>query len=218
MIYEDHHSSSCNSCSSSHGQFSLFKETNQVTTPQLIAGVDEAGRGPLAGPVVAAGVILPDQCELDGIKDSKQLKEKERECLFSLICHRAISIGVGVISSQYIDRYNILKATLEAMKRAVLSMTPAPEILLVDGINRIPLNIPQRCIKQGDRKIQSISAASIVAKVYRDRIMRALHRDYPVYGFIRNKGYGTKEHLSALKRYGPCPIHRFTFRGVAELT
>ncbi len=184
----------------------------------VIAGVDEAGRGPLAGPVVAAAVILTRNLNHESIKDSKLLTERARESAFTLICQEAVSIGIGVISPEFIDKFNILNATLEAMKRAVLCLSPEPELLLVDGTQRIPVPIPQRCIKKGDRKVKLISAASIVAKVYRDRIMRAMDKDYPEYGFIRNKGYGTKEHLLALIKYGPSPVHRLTFKRVSGLT
>jgi ribonuclease HII len=181
----------------------------------LIAGVDEAGRGPLAGPVVAGAVIIPEGLTLTGIKDSKQMTEKAREKAFSVIHEAAVAVGIGVVSHQFIDKFNILKATLEAMKRAVLCLADSPEYLLVDGINAIPVTIPQRCLKKGDQRSLSISAASVIAKVYRDRIMRSYHERFPVYGFSQNKGYGTAAHLEAIKRYGPTPIHRRTFRGVS---
>jgi len=180
----------------------------------LIAGVDEVGRGPLAGPVAAAAVIIPEGIGLPGVKDSKEMTGKAREEAFSLIREEALAISVGVVSHRYIDEFNILKASLEAMKRAVLSLGPAPEYLLVDGIHPIPVSIPQRCVKKGDQRCQSISAASIVAKVYRDRIMRCYHDRFPEYGFKENKGYGTRRHRAAIRRYGPCPVHRFTFKGV----
>lgn len=182
----------------------------------LIAGVDEAGRGPLAGPVVAAAVIIPVGEALPGIKDSKKMTEKAREKAFSVINQRALSVSIGVISSRFVDRQNILKATLEAMKQAVLSLEPHPEYLLVDGIHPIPVPIPQKCLIKGDQLSRSISAASIMAKVYRDRIMRSYHDAFPEYGFFENKGYGTRYHLAALRQYGPCPIHRLTFKGVCE--
>jgi ribonuclease HII len=181
----------------------------------LIAGVDEAGRGPLAGPVVAGAVIIPEGLTLTGIKDSKQMTEKAREKAFSVIHEAAVAVSIGVVSHQFIDKFNILKATLEAMKRAVLCLADSPEYLLVDGINAIPVTIPQRCLKKGDQRSLSISAASVIAKVYRDRIMRSYHERFPVYGFSQNKGYGTAAHLEAIKRYGPTPIHRRTFRGVS---
>ena len=183
----------------------------------MIAGVDEAGRGPLAGPVVAAAVIIPQGIQLTGIKDSKKMTEKAREKAFPLVHDQALATGIGVVSHKYIDEYNILRASLEAMKRAVLALDPQPEFLLVDGIQKVPLPVPQRCLKKGDQISRSISAASVVAKVYRDRIMRCYHKMHPVYDFARNKGYGTRSHLEALKLHGPSPIHRLTFRGVLQL-
>jgi ribonuclease HII len=181
----------------------------------LVAGVDEAGRGPLAGPVVAAAVILPQGVELPGIRDSKKMTAQAREEAFSVIHREATTASVGVLSSSYIDESNILKASLEAMARAISALEPQPELLLIDGIHPVPVPIPQKCLKRGDQISRTISAASVVAKVYRDRIMCSYHRMYPVYQFDKNKGYGTPRHLEALKRYGPCPIHRVTFRGVS---
>ena len=181
---------------------------------RLIAGVDEAGRGPLAGPVVAAAVILPEGVVLDGVRDSKEMTKSAREKSFSLIHEKALCVSVGVVSADDIDRINILKASLEAMKRAILSLDPQPGFCLVDGIHPVPVPIPYRCLKKGDRRSHSISAASIVAKVYRDRIMCSFHERFPVYGFSENKGYGTAQHLAAIRKHGACPIHRTTFRGV----
>lgn len=181
---------------------------------ELIAGVDEVGRGPLAGPVVAAAVIIPKDISLQGIKDSKKMTEKAREKAFALINQSALSIGVGVVSHRFIDELNILNASLEAMKQAVLSLEPAPDYILVDGIHKIPLFMPQTCIKKGDQLSLSISAASIIAKVYRDNIMRSYHDIFPEYGFNKNKGYGTSLHIKALNKHGPCLIHRLTFRRV----
>jgi ribonuclease HII len=180
----------------------------------LIAGVDEVGRGPLAGPVVAAAVIIPEGITFPGVKDSKKMTEKSREKAFSLINEKALSVSIGVVSHSSIDEQNILNASLEAMKLAVLSLKPSPEYLLVDGTQKIPLLIPQECIKKGDQKSQSISAASVIAKVYRDRIMCSFNNLYPEYGFDQNKGYGTRHHMEAIRQHGPCPIHRVTFRGV----
>lgn len=180
----------------------------------LIAGVDEAGRGPLAGPVVAAAVIMPVGLTLSGVKDSKKMTERAREKAFYVINQNAIAVGIGVVSHKAIDESNILNASLEAMKHAISYLDPAPEYALIDGINEIPVTIPQRCIKRGDQLSHSISAASIIAKVYRDRIMRSYHMLYPEFGLEKNKGYGTAAHLAALRRYGPSPIHRLTFRGV----
>ncbi len=183
----------------------------------LIAGVDEAGRGPLAGPVVAAAVIIPQGTDLAGVRDSKKMSPGAREKAFSDICHRVLAMGIGVVSHDYIDKFNILRAALEAMRQAVAALAPQPEFVLVDGIHEIPLPVPQRCLKKGDQISRSISAASVVAKVYRDRIMRSYHQMYPVYDFDRHKGYGTRQHLNALAQYGPSPIHRKTFKGVSGL-
>ncbi len=179
-----------------------------------VAGVDEAGRGPLAGPVVAAAVILPQGLKLEKIQDSKKMSEKARERAFSDMVKRGLSFSVGVVSHKYIDKNNILKASLEAMRRAVCGLGMRPDFLLVDGIHPVPINIPQKCVKKGDQNCKSISAASVVAKVYRDRIMLAYHRMFPCYGFDKNKGYGTVSHKQALKDFGPSPVHRTTFRGV----
>ncbi len=182
----------------------------------MIAGVDEAGRGPLSGPVAAAAVMIPEGLLLEGVKDSKKMTEKARERAFSVINHKAIAVSIGIVSHSFIDEFNILKASLEAMKLAVLSLDPKPEYLLVDGIHSVPAPIPQRCLTRGDQRSQSISAASIMAKVYRDRIMRSYHELFPMYGFSKHKGYGTAYHLEAIKRYGPSPIHRLTFKGVCR--
>jgi ribonuclease HII len=181
-----------------------------------IAGVDEVGRGPLAGPVVAAAVIMPYGVLYPGIRDSKQITQRAREEAFTLILENAVSVGIGVVSHQKIDAINILQASLQAMKKAVLCLSPAPDLCLVDGPFGAPMPIPQKCIIRGDAISQSISAASIVAKVYRDRLMCAYHEQFPVYGFSENKGYGTQRHQMALRKHGPCPIHRVTFRGVCD--
>ena len=180
----------------------------------LVAGVDEAGRGPLAGPVVAAAVIIPEGVILKGVKDSKMMTEKARNKAFSVINEKAIAVSIGVVSSDSIDKINILNASLEAMKSAIFSLEPIPDFILVDGIIKIPTIIPQKCIKKGDQLSQSISAASIVAKVYRDRIMDSYHERFPQYAFRKNKGYGTAQHRKALRKFGPTGIHRFSFRGV----
>lgn len=184
---------------------------------KVTAGVDEAGRGSLLGPVVAAAVIM-DKGLLSrpDIQDSKVMSPAAREKAFSFICRNAISISVGVVSQHFIDVHNILNASLEAMKRAVIGLFPRPELILVDGIHRIPIPIPQECIKKGDKLNKLISAASIVAKVYRDRIMMAYHKDYPVYNLAKNKGYPTREHLMMIREYGPCSLHRYSFRGVCQ--
>lgn len=187
----------------------VFKEGYKT-----IAGVDEVGRGPLAGPVVAAAVILPENLILPGIKDSKKMTEKARIKAFSEINRAAVAIGIGVVSHSYIDKFNILKASLKAMKKAVSNLDTIPDFLLVDGIFEIPLSLPQRCIKKGDERSLSISASSIIAKVYRDRIMCSYHQFYPEYGFNKHKGYGTAGHREQLKKHGPSPVHRLSFKGV----
>jgi ribonuclease HII len=192
----------------------FFESIMRARGYNYIAGVDEVGRGPLAGPVVAAAVIMPRDVTIPGVKDSKKMTEKAREAAFSVINETAISIGIGVVSSNVIDKSNILIASLEAMKLAVFSLDPAPEFLLVDGIHRIPAVIPQDCIIKGDQLCHSISAASVIAKVYRDHMMCAYDEMFPGYGFIQNKGYGTAGHLKAIREHGACPIHRLTFRGV----
>lgn len=178
---------------------------------QAIAGVDEAGRGPLAGPVVAAAVILPPGYRHPEINDSKQLTPGKRERLHETIRADAVAVGLGVVEAPVIDRINILQATLTAMRDAVLDLSPPPDFLLIDGRNRIDLEVPQEAIIGGDGKSISIAAASIIAKVSRDRIMEIYHRQFPQYNFLKNKGYGTGEHREALRRCGPCKIHRLSF-------
>ena len=196
------------------GDTSFYEGLARRAGYNFIAGVDEAGRGPLAGPVVAGAVILPPNPELPGIRDSKMMTARARDEAFDVIRGEALAAAVGVVSRAYIDEFNILKASLEAMARAVKALEPKPETLLVDGIHPVPLPITQKCLKKGDQISLSISAASVLAKVYRDRIMRSYHRMYPVYGFDKNKGYGTRQHLEALKRHGPCAVHRLTFKRV----
>ena len=179
---------------------------------RAVAGVDEAGRGPLAGPVVAAAVILPPGYEHPGINDSKKLSSRQRDRLYAIIQHDAVSIGVGLSEAPLIDRVNILQATLLAMREAVLELFPPPDFLLIDGLNRIDLATPQEAIIRGDSQSISIAAASIIAKVSRDRLMEMYHRQFPQYNFLRNKGYGTKEHRAAIVKFGRCKIHRRSFR------
>ncbi len=181
---------------------------------RLIAGVDEAGRGPLAGPVVAAAVIIPKGVRFSGITDSKKMTARARFEAFDAIRRDALTFGIGVVSVSYIEKFNILNASLEAMSRAVRALDPQPEMVLVDGVHAVPTPIKQECLTKGDQRSRSISAASVLAKVYRDRIMVSYHRQYPEYGFDQNKGYGTRAHLAALKAHGPCAVHRQTFRGV----
>lgn len=181
-----------------------------------IAGVDEAGRGPLAGPVVAAAVILPERFTLDGLDDSKKLTGRQREELYPRIRERALATGIGVASPAEIDRHNILGATLLAMTRALGRLAVPADYLLVDGITAVPVPLPQRTMKQGDSRSFSVAAASILAKVVRDRIMTTLDRVYPGYGFSEHKGYGCAKHLEAIARLAPCPVHRMSFGGVRE--
>jgi len=178
---------------------------------RYIAGVDEAGRGPLAGPVVAAAVIFPREFKNKEINDSKKLSASKRETLYDIIKNEAIAVGVGVVESDLIDQINILRASLQAMYEAVQELNAAPDYLLVDGLHRAPIPTPQKPIVKGDSLSISIAAASIIAKVSRDRIMEIYHRQFPQYNFIRNKGYGTKEHRIALKEFGMCKIHRRSF-------
>jgi len=182
-----------------------------------IAGLDEAGRGPLAGPVVAAAVVLPTRCRLIGCDDSKQLSDSEREALYAMITERAIGIGIGSATEAEIDRLNILEATRLAMRRAVEALSPPPDCLLIDAVSLSGSSIPFRSIIKGDALSLSIAAASIVAKVTRDRLMAEYHRVYPHYNFLSHKGYGTEEHLRQLVAYGPCAIHRRTFAPVAQM-
>ena len=182
-----------------------------------IAGLDEAGRGPLAGPVVAAAVILPTRCRLVGIDDSKQISESERARLYEVIVRRARAVAVGIATEQEIDRVNILEATRLAMRRALASLTLPADYLLIDAVALSHLSIPSRSIIKGDMLSISIAAASIVAKVTRDRMMVRYHHAYPDYNFLSHKGYGTEEHLQRLAQYGPCAIHRRTFAPVAQL-
>jgi ribonuclease HII len=181
---------------------------------QLVAGIDEVGRGPLAGPVVAAAVILPRDVRLPGVMDSKQLDPAKREARCEDILSCAAAVGVGMVDAPEIDRINILQATFRAMALAVENLRISPDFLLIDGPYRLPLSMGQQGITGGDQRSLSIAAASIVAKVHRDRLMSGFHLQYPVYGFDRNKGYGTAQHLEALRIHGHCPIHRTSFRRV----
>ncbi|PIT73402.1 ribonuclease HII [Limnohabitans sp. G3-2] len=194
----------------------LEQKTLNWDTDGLVAGVDEAGRGPLAGPVVAAAVILDDLNPIRGLNDSKKLTAKRREALFDEIRARALCFAIAEASVQEIDQINILQATLLAMKRAVEALRLPPKLVLVDG-NRLPtLAIRAEAIVQGDALVPAISAASILAKVHRDRLCQAMHLRYPVYGFDQHKGYGTAQHLAALQAHGPADCHRLTFAPVAR--
>ena len=177
----------------------------------LICGVDEAGRGPLAGPVCAAAVILPEHLQIPGLNDSKKLTDKKRRELFPVIQEQAVAYGIGLASEQEIDEINILQATFLAMRRALEQLTVRPEIALIDGNRETDFGLPVKTVVKGDSISANIAAASILAKVTRDNIMMELAQKYPEYGFEIHKGYGTKAHYEALRTYGPCPIHRKTF-------
>ncbi len=186
---------------------------------RVVAGIDEAGRGPLAGPVVAAAVVMPQRYRHSEINDSKKLSVNKRERLYEVIQQDAISIGVGLSEVQVIDSLNILRATLLAMKEAVCALSAKPDYLLIDGLNGIDLDIPQESVVRGDSLSVSIAAASIIAKVSRDRLMDMYHRQFPGYNFLHNKGYGTREHREAIVKYGRCKLHRRSFHvaGVDDL-
>ena len=177
----------------------------------LICGVDEAGRGPLAGPVCAAAVILPRNIEIVGLNDSKKLSEKSRERLYDEICEKAMSFGIAFASVEEIEELNILNAAMLAMNRAIAQLEPQPELALIDGNRSSAIEINSRCVIKGDAKCADIAAASILAKVTRDRYMLEMAEKYPEYHFERHKGYGTKLHYEALREYGPCEIHRPSF-------
>ena len=177
----------------------------------LLAGADEAGRGPLAGPVVAAAVILPESPILEGVNDSKKLSEKKREKLYAQITEEAVAWSVGIVEQDIIDEINILNAARLAFLKAVEGLKPRPDFVCCDQITGLELPVPHEAIVKGDAKVYSIAAASIVAKVTRDRIMRDMAEQYPQYGFEKHKGYGTRAHAAAILKYGPCPIHRRSF-------
>lgn len=181
----------------------------------LIAGIDEVGRGPLIGSVVAAAVILPSGFYMSEINDSKKLSEKKREELYPIIMEKAISVGIGVVDSETIDKVNILNATKMAMKMAINNLSVKPEHVLIDAV-KLDIDIPYTAIIKGDAKSESIAAASIVAKVYRDNMMKELDKEYPMYDFKSNKGYGTKKHIEAIKKYGVLKEHRKTFKPVSD--
>lgn len=177
----------------------------------LICGVDEAGRGPLAGPVYAAAVILPRDAVIEGLNDSKKLTEKKREALFDVITERALTCGIASATVEEIEELNILNATFLAMNRAIAKLDPTPELALIDGNRSTGIAMPSRCIVKGDSRCADIAAASILAKVSRDRYMLTLAEKYPQYHFEQHKGYGTKLHYEALREYGPSPEHRLSF-------
>jgi len=191
-----------------------FEHQTQSKGYKIIAGIDEAGRGPLAGPVVSAAVILPPGFNCPGVTDSKKLSEKKREALFPLIKSQALAVGTGMADHEEIDQINILAASLLSMKRAVQALSVTPDFLLIDGKFTINMDLPQLAVVKGDQQSISIAAASIIAKVTRDSFMAELHKRYPQYNFIRHKGYPTKAHKQAIVEHGPCPFHRTTFKGV----
>lgn len=188
---------------------------NQLWDNGLIpAGVDEAGRGPLAGPVVAASVILSKDNPIDGLNDSKALTPQKRSLLYRIISEKSVSFAVGIIENEEIDQINILQSTIKAMESSILGLTVKPDLVYIDGNCPTTLEIRQQTIVKGDTKCQSIAAASIIAKVTRDKIMEKLHEIYPQYGFLKHKGYPTKAHYEAIRMYGPSPVHRLSFKGV----
>lgn len=193
-------------------EMNVFELTCQQNGYKHIAGIDEAGRGALAGPVIAAAVILPINCNIRGLRDSKQLSPKQRAHLFDEIHNVAVSIGIGAANHRVIDRLNILQATLLAMREAVEKLTPSPDYLLVDGLDLPEVDIVGEAIPKGDSKSYSIAAASVIAKITRDRLMVALDRAYPNYGFSRHKGYPTSQHRQAISQFGTSEIHRLTFK------
>jgi ribonuclease HII len=197
-----------------------FENRARESGYRIIAGIDEAGRGPLAGPVVAAAVILPSGYEHPEINDSKKLSARQRERLCEIIERDAVSIGIGVVEAHVIDSVNILQATLVAMRDAVLELSPSPEYLLIDGRNTIDLALHQEAVIRGDSLSLSIAAASIIAKVSRDRLMEMYHRQFPQYNFLQNKGYGTREHREAILKFGRSKIHRRSFKiaGIDDLS
>jgi len=196
----------------------IFLHDEEVREEYLVlAGLDEAGRGPLAGPVVAAAVILPSGLVIDGLRDSKQTFEKGRKKLFWEIIRNAVGVGVGIVHADVIDRINILQSTKLAMKRALEDMGARPDILYIDAVKLPEVDISQRSIFKGESISASIAAASIIAKVVRDEMMFDYHEMYPLYNFRGHKGYSTKEHMEAVKKYGPCPIHRRSFRRVKDV-
>lgn len=178
---------------------------------EYICGIDEAGRGPLCGPVVAAAVILKKGDKIEGVNDSKKLSEKKREALFEVIKERAVAYSVGIVDEKTIDEINILEATRLAMKKAVEGLKQKPDYALVDAEKKVPIDVPYMPIIKGDALSESIAAASIIAKVTRDHMVMELDKQYPEYNFGKNKGYGTKEHTEAIKKYGLCPAHRRSF-------
>lgn len=189
----------------------LIEESLYDEGYEYICGVDEAGRGPLCGPVVAAAVILPKHGCIEGVNDSKKISEKKREKLYDDIMNVAIAVGIGISDVDVIEKVNILNATKIAMKKAIESLSIKPDYILIDGNQKIDIDILQETVVSGDAKSESIASASIIAKVTRDRMLRKFDEMYPEYGFAKHKGYGTKAHIEAIKKYGLTPIHRKSF-------
>ena len=191
--------------------WTLENEISASTGLVFLAGVDEAGRGPLAGPVCAAACLLPRGLEIPGLDDSKKLSPKKREELYDVIINSSLTYGIAFASVEEIESFNILTATFLAMNRAIEKLDPQPDLVLVDGNRNTGIHVPSRCIVKGDSQCADIAAASILAKVTRDRYMLTMAEQYPEYGFEKHKGYGTALHYEALRAYGPCPIHRLSF-------
>jgi ribonuclease HII len=196
--------------------FWAFEKTAGRNGFSVIAGVDEAGRGPLAGPVVSAAVVLPRPVDIQGINDSKKLGSRIRSVLYKQIYDRAIAVGIGIVGPERIDRINILQASLLSMRLSIECLDPQPDCLLIDGLYKIQSPLPQYPITKGDSRSISIAAASIIAKVTRDRLMVAYDMIYPQYGFSKHKGYPTKMHKAAIETFGSTPIHRKSFKGVKK--
>jgi len=201
---------------SGHASTRYFENLAMQRGFKWVAGVDEAGRGPLAGPVVAAAVVLSENFDLPGLTDSKKLTGKQRDRFYPQIRQQATAVGIGVASVLEIDKINILQATLLAMQRAISRLSQVPDHLLIDGITPLPLKISQQTLIKGDSRSLSIAAASVIAKVVRDRIMLSFSKQLPVYGFSKHKGYGTQKHRQAIAQFGPSYLHRKTFSGVKE--
>ena len=195
--------------------FEPFERCAGASGYARVAGIDEAGRGPLAGPVVAAAVVLPGDVAIDGLQDSKRLTARQRDRVYAAVLSCALDYGIGMVSNTDIDRRNILQATREAMRRALSALQQRPDLALIDGNQKIDSGIPERTIVRGDARCASIAAASVVAKVTRDRLMMAYAVAFPGYGFEQHKGYPTRAHYDCLRILGPCAIHRLSFRGVA---
>jgi ribonuclease HII len=195
----------------------FFERSARASGFTCIAGLDEAGRGPLAGPVVAAAVVLPEGLRIPGLTDSKQVPERDRELLFEVIRKQAVCYGIGIVHERTIDDVNILQATIIAMEQALQALSPRPDYLLLDALTLPRIPLPQKPLIKGDCRSHSIAAASILAKVTRDRLMVELHEKFPQYNFRKHKGYGTEEHLALLRTHGPCDAHRKTFNPIARM-